>query len=333
MYNLAKTDSNPEQPYTINDFDSYWYSLGEWCAPGELDGPNHAVVNSFYYYDVKILSEIAEIIGYPEDAKRYRALSDTIFKEFNKQFFNSETFLYGSDSTYQTYQLLALQGDLVAPKYKDNVLKTIVNDIEQRNGHLNTGIIGTKYLWPILTKENFGNLAFEVATKKTYPGFGYWLQNNSTTLMEEWTGEHSHNHQMFGSVVEYFYKYLAGIQSPMEGKTKKGYQTIWLQPFVPDALQTVKASIETVSGKVTSNWVKEKKSFNYEVNIPANTRATVVIPTFKYQTLKLLEGNTPIWENEDYHANVRGVLDVQRKDGNIIVKIESGAYSLRLMKL
>ena len=175
LRNLAKTDKNPQEPYIINDFESYWYSLGEWCAPGQSDGPNHPVVNTFYYYyNVTLMAQIAGKLGKTGDAKQFAALSDTIKNAFNNTFFNEKSGLYGTEETYQTYQLLALLGDLAPKGYRQKVLNTIVDDIvNKRGGHLNTGIIGTKYLWPTLSKENFDNLAFEVATQATFPGYGY----------------------------------------------------------------------------------------------------------------------------------------------------------------
>ncbi len=329
---LGKTDSNPEEPFIINDFDGYWYSLGEWCAPGESDGPNHAVVNSFYYYyNVKLMAEIAEILGHQDDAHQFSTLRDTIREAFNSRFFNRETLRYGTDSTYQTYQLLALHGNLVPAGHRQGVLQTVIDDINRRDGHLHTGIIGTKYLWPVLTTGGFSDLAFATATKQSYPSYGYWIANNSTTLLEEWSGENSHNHQMFGSVVEYFYKYLAGVQSPMEGKTTKGYQDILLKPTVPDGLNQVNVSIETVAGTVVSNWVKDEHSFRYNVSVPANTSATVAIPAFNFKQVKITEGNIVIWENGHFVSGVSGIENVARTEDDIRIEIESGDYRFTLM--
>jgi len=325
---LGTKDENPEEPYIINNFDGYWYSLGEWCAPGQKDGPDHAVVNTFYYYyNTLLMSKIAGILGYAADAREFSALSDTLKTAFNKKFFHPETCLYGTEETYQTYQLLALQGDLVPAEYRQQVLKTIVDDItDQRNGHLNTGIIGTKYLWPVLVKGNQGNLAYEVATQKTYPGYGYWLNNGSTTLLEEWSGENSHNHQMFGSIVEYFYKYLAGIRSPLEGNTTTGYQHIRLQPEVPDKLNRVNASLETVAGTVISRWEKEDHSFRYDISIPANTTASVILPVFHFKNVQVSEGGTAIWGNDRYIKGVSGISGVKPGEEQIVVSVESGDY-------
>ena len=279
---LGSKDEDPSEPFIIDNFDGYWYSLGEWCAPGQNDCPNHAVVNTFYYYfNSVLLSKIAGILGHSEDANYYRALADTVKQNFNRKFFDPETALYGTEETYQTYQLLALVGDLVPEGYREKVFQTVVDDIKERGNHLNTGIIGTKYLWPVLVMGGENELAYRVATQTTYPSFGYWINNNSTTLIEKWSGEHSHNHQMFGSITEYFYKFLAGIQSPMEGNTEKGYQNIHIEPYVPKELKYVNATVETVAGTVVSNWKQEPDSFAHQVSIPANTTATLAIPLFR----------------------------------------------------
>ena len=71
----------------------------------------------------------------------YAIRSYYVKNAFNEKFFNAETGNYGSESTYQTYQLIALMGDMVSSEYKKQVVKTIVDDVKQRDYHLNTGII------------------------------------------------------------------------------------------------------------------------------------------------------------------------------------------------
>ncbi len=332
LKDLGGRDEHPEEPYIINFFDQYWYSLGEWCAPGQSDGPNHAVVNTFYYYyNTRLMSKIAGLTGNEQDAKYFTALGDTIKTAFNNKFFNAETGLYGTDETYQTYQLLALVGDMVPEGYREKVFDTVVDDIKSRNGHLNTGIIGTKYLWPILSEGDQGELAYQVATQTTYPSYGYWLKNHATTLFEEWDGKHSHNHQMFGSVIEYFYKYLAGIRSPSdESKTSAGYKHIHLQPFVPEGLSSVDASVETVAGEIRAAWKKGDGTFRYNVSIPANTSATVVLPVSGYNDFIITEGGTPIWEKDKFTKGEPGIEAVKKEGGQILISLGSGNFDFRI---
>ena len=327
LRNLARIDENPNEPHIIDFFVQYWYSLGEWMSPGRSDCPNHAVVNTFYYYyDTWLMAQIAEQLGHNDDARDFKALSDTVKTAFNKKFLNPETNHYGVDSTYQTYQLIALVGNLVPEAHRDAVLKTIIDDVQARDNHLHTGIIGTKYLWPVLVNGGQNELAYTVATQETYPSFGYWIVNNSTTLLESWKAS-TGNHQMFGSITEYFYKYLAGIQSPMEGNTTKGYRHIHIQPYIPEKLDAAAASINTVSGKVVSDWKKEAGGLRASVTIPANTTARVVLPC-NGENVTLTEGETLIvWERDLQKTAIPGITSVERDGNQLTINLQSGSYS------
>ncbi len=328
---LARTDAHPEEPYIINFFGGYWYCLGEWCAPDERDGPNHAVVSTVYYFlDAKLLSRIAEVLGWEEDARRYRALADTVREALNKRFFNPATVLYGTDSTYQTYQLLALAAGVVPEEMRGKVFHTITEDILRRDGHLNTGIIGTKYLWHILPRYGRSDLAQTIINQHSFPGYGYWIDNGATTLWEEWSGVHSHNHQMFGSVDEFLYKHLAGIHSPEEEGTTRGYRHICIQPYIPESLRYVKASVNTVAGKVVSEWDHSGDTLHLQVEIPANSDATISIPLVGLKEEVLTEKGRTIWKEGTFVGGVTGINDVSRKEDHLTIKTGSGLYDLQL---
>ena len=329
LRNLARTDENPDEPYIINFFEQYWYSIGEWNSPGRSDCPIHDIVNTFYYYyDACLMSKIAAVLGQNVDAQAFRALSDTVKYEFNRKFLNPETNIYGLDSVYQTYQIIALVENLVAEGHRDGVLKTIIDDIHARDNHLNTGIIGTKYLWQTLVDAGEHQLAYQIATQETYPSYGYWIANNSTTLLESWRAT-SGNHQMFGTVAEYFYKYLSGIQSPMEGNTAKGYKHIHLQPYVPDNLDAVTTSVQTVSGEIISDWRQYNDRFQISVKIPANTTASLVVPCGD-KNITVTEGSAVIWENDRYATAITGVSNMERKADQLTFTLLSGSYEFSI---
>lgn len=328
LHNLAKTDSNPKEAYIINDFGSYWFSLGEWCAPGQSDCPNHPMVNTYYYYqNASLLSRIALLLGQNTDASNYLALADTIKNELNKKFFNPETNLYGTDTTYQTYQLLALSGNIIPEGHREKVFQTVIDDIlNTRKGHLNTGIIGTKYLWPVMAHSLRNDVAYSVATKTTYPSYGYWLEKGATTLLEEWSGKNSHNHQMFGSVDEFFYKYLAGIRSPEDGITTNGYKHIHIQPFVPDGLSFVEASLKTATGIIESWWQRKPDSFKLSVVIPANSDATISLPLFGLKNITVTENGKKVWENGKFVTGNPGITDARIDETCLSLSTGSGKY-------
>lgn len=329
LHTLARTDSNPKEAYIINDFGRYWDSLGEWCAPGQSDGPNHPVVSTYYYYlDTFLMSKIAGALGHTDDAQAYAALADTVRQAFVAKFYHPETNYFGTqDAPYQTYQLLALSGNVVPEGDYGDVLQTVLDDItDTHNGHLNTGIIGTKYLWPVLVESGHGDVAYMVATQKTYPSYGYWIENNATTLWEKWSGENSHNHEMFGTIEEYFYKFLAGIRAPGETDSSRGYREIHIRPAAPASLNEVQASVETVAGNVSSHWQQRPTVFRLMVSIPANSTGVIGVPLRGLTNVAIKEGRTIVWENNQFQHKAEGVNSATSDEQYITFRVGSGTY-------
>jgi alpha-L-rhamnosidase len=291
------------------------------------------VNTSYYYMNSMLMSRIAFVLGKETDALAWSALADTIKGEINKKFLNTTTFNYATDYTYQTYQLLALAANIVPEGFREQVLKTVTDDITiTRKGHLNTGIIGTKYLWPVLAHAGKSDLAYSVLKKTTYPSFGYWIEKGSTTLLEQWEGKNSHNHQMFGSVDEYFYKYLAGIRSPEDGGTTRGYKQIQIQPYLPEGLSFVNASINTVAGKIESNWQQKEGSFAMKVVIPANSTAIISIPISTFSNASVTESGNKIWEGNKF-IGTQGITE-GISDGKFLnLKTGSGSYEVTISDL
>lgn len=332
LHDLARNDSVPSEEYIINEFGGKWDSIGEWEAPvRDRNGPVNPVTHTYYWYlDNIMFAKIAGELGYHQDQQRYRALADTIKEAFNHKFFDPETNLYGTSPLYQTYQLYALSGNLVPEANRQDVLDGLITDImEPREGHLATGILGTKHLVNLLPQENREEILHTVATQTTYPSWGYWIKNGATTLWENWAGKNSHNHQMFGTINEYFYKYLAGIRSPVEGITTPGYKHIHIKPYIPDDLQFTEASLETVRGKVSSRWQKNDNYLVMHISIPANATAEVDIPLPSQSDFELKESETVIWSNGRIKLQQDGITELTRYEDYLKLQITSGTYQFQ----
>ena len=102
----------------------------------------------------------------------------------------------------------------------------------------------------------------------SYPGWGYMLENGATTLWETWAESdnvYSQNHPMFGSVSEWFYKSLGGIE-PEESAA--GFDRFRIEPNMPAGLDWVDASYESVRGTIRSSWRLEDDRLYFDVEIP-----------------------------------------------------------------
>jgi alpha-L-rhamnosidase len=257
---------------------------GDWVPLMKTPGP---LVSTFYYcWSADTVSRWAAILGKSDDAATYRKLADEIREAFNRKFLNPESGVYGNGS--HTSQVLPLYLDLAPKDSRRRTLSWLRDDIEYANNtHLNTGILGTKYLLPVLTANGAADLAYELATQTTYPSWGYMIANGATTLWELWqykTGPsmNSHNHPMFGSIGTWFYTALAGINPDPE---RPGFERIHIAPQVVRDLRWASGSLETVRGTVASAWRRDENGFRLEVTIPVGSEADVTIPKLGFTTL------------------------------------------------
>lgn len=332
LENLAQNDSNPEEIYIINEFGSYWTSLGEWESPHERNDPNQPVVSTYYWYlNSRTFAGVAGILGNLEDQERFEALADSIKRASVTKFFDPDTNLYGWKKPYQTYLLFALAADHVPEGHEEGVLNRLIDDIMiNRRGHLATGILGTKHLFKVLSDYGREDVIHSVVSKTDFPGWGFWIEKGATTLWENWEGKNSHNHQMFGSVNEYFYKYLAGIRAPTDRGTSTGYKKIHIRPYVPEGLERAEASLKTVRGLVVSRWERRRDGLAMEVSLPANTSGRISIPVPEFGQTAITESGKKVWDQDQYLGGVEGIVGGIHEDNHVNFDLKAGDYKFIL---
>jgi alpha-L-rhamnosidase len=303
---------------------------GDWIAIKHT--PGALVSDSYFYYDTRILSNIAKILGKTEDAESYANLAGEIKDAFNKAFFNAATGEYANGT--QTAQTMPLFLNLVPEKERGEVMGKLTDDIVyEHNTHLTTGFIGIKYLLPALTRYGRSDLAYELATQTTYPSWGYMIARGATTLWELWQDKigpsmNSHNHIMLGSIGAWFYRALGGINLGPEGE---GYRHIVIEPNMVEDLNWASASIETVRGQVSCSWKKKQGAISMDVVIPANSDAKVVVPEEEEMTqVTVREGDHVIWADGKFVPGDPGVTAGTDRPQAVEFTVGSGQYQFKL---
>jgi alpha-L-rhamnosidase len=302
---------------------------GDWVAVEKCPG---AIVSSFYYYyDVRILADTARLLGKAQDAAAYDKLSAEIRAAFHREYYNPKTGDY-ADGT-QTANTLALFLDLAPRGVRGRVWGRLFDNVVYRNdSHLTTGIMGTKYIMELLSRQGNSDLAYDIACKTDYPSWGAMIANGATTFWELWQKRegpsmNSHNHPMFGSVGSWLYKALAGINL---GAAATGFEEILFEPAMVRDLRHASGSIRTMRGEVSCSWSRADRRVRVEVAVPVGSTAEVVIPKFKLRNVKVTENGKAVWENGRYVSGAPGVGEIVDKDGAIRIKVGSGRYAFRL---
>ncbi len=302
---------------------------GDWVAIDKCPG---SLVSSFYYYyDVKILAEAARVLGRHPEADLYQKLLAEIKEAFNRSYLDQTTRSYAGGS--QTANTLPLFLGLAPENARGAVWSNLFNDIVYKHdSHLTTGIIGTKYILEVLTMFGNSDLAYDIMTKTDFPGYGYMVKNGATTLWELWQKRegpsmNSHNHPMLGSVGAWFYKALAGIN---QAPDSVAFRKLIIRPQMVRDLTHASGSIQTINGQVSCSWQRSDRKIKVEVVIPTGSQAEIYIPVFKLRNLKLYEGQTLIWADNQLREKTPGLEDLQLKGGNLIIKTGSGVYNFIL---
>ena len=289
---------------------------GDWVAlsAGWKRGLPLSTSTGYYYYITTILAKTSRILGFMNDAKTYEELAENIRLAYNKRFYNAGTKNYDDGSQFANSFALFLK--LVPENEKKGVLDQLINDIvKTNNGHLTTGILGTKYMMELLSEAGRSDIAWLLATQTSYPG---WLNmlGNHNTFSEHWIekGMNSHNHVMFGSIDSWFYKTLGGIQVD---ETAPGFRNIIIKPYMPAGLTWVKASTKTVRGLVRSEWTKNQQNYSLNVEVPVGSNATVYVLAKSPDLIK--EGGLPV-------NKVKNATFLRMEDNYAVFQIGSGTY-------
>ncbi len=293
------------------------HGLGDWSPPtgavGDANRCPASFTNTAYYHsDVRIVARIAGLIGETAEAARLDALADRIRHAFRAHYIDAETGHLRNRT--QTAIACFLYHGLAEAHEKPALGAMLLREIEAHDGHLDCGILGTKALMNTLTDLGFAETALKIATRRTFPGWGHWIERGATTIWESWGGGGSQNHVMYSDIGAWFYKTLAGIRLDPE---HPGFRHVVIKPWPVGNLQQVDGAILTPYGRLHSAWHRTETRFEMEVCIPANCTATVWLPACG--TGEWEEGGRPLVESE-------GVAVCGIEEGRTLLNVVSGCY-------
>ena len=299
------------------------FGLGDWCPPeGGPSGhkcPAEVTDTAYYFIDALIVSKIAVLLNKREDAAKYGELAKNIRKAFREKFIDFRTGTVKGDC--QTSYACVLYQGLADEDEEAGFLEKLVSQVKTQNEHIDCGILGAKYIMHALTEFGRADLAYGIANQRTFPGWGYWIEQGATTLWEKWNGDSSRNHHMFSDISAWFYKGLAGINPDPE---EPGFKHIILRPNPVEGLTWVNCSHHSMYGKIVLNWIAQKDKLRIKVEVPVNCRAILYIP---HNYSKDVRG----WGRSD-KSNF-GICILKDKRNNVVCEIQSGAYEILALKV
>lgn len=248
---------------------NYWMNLGEWCQPFEM--PDDELVHTFYWWRcAQLTAKAARALGRDADAKRFEALCTDIRAAFIRKFYDGQLKSFGRGGSDVFALAMGLDGDM-----RRDVVASLQKEIASHDNHLMTGIFGTQFLFETLAQNGLNDLACEMLLKITYPSYGYWIAQGSTTTWERWDGRDSHNHPMFGGGLVWLYRSLCGVNTD---DSQPAYKHFTVSPLMPRQLGHASYTLNTPYGELVSAWRRTESGYVLRVKVPAGCTATVVMP-------------------------------------------------------
>jgi alpha-L-rhamnosidase len=325
-----------QDKYMRNDIitkDSY----GDWCVPPESPELIHSkdssrntdpalLATATYFHMLQLMQQFAALAGKQNDVKDFAMLSVKVKDAFNKRFFNAATKQYSNNTV--TANILPLAFNMVPGNNNEGVFRNIVDKTMNENkGHISTGVIGTQWLMRWLTLHGRTDIAYQLATNRDYPGWGYMAANGATTIWELWNGNtadpkmNSQNHVMLlGDLIIWFYENLAGIKTDPQ---QPAFKAIEMKPSFVDGPDHVKSSYHSMYGLIRSEWNKTDKMLEWKISVPANTKAMVYLPAGSVNDIR---------ESSSDLASANCVRFLRMAGDRALVEIGSGDYKFRVSR-
>ncbi|KAH3761250.1 Alpha-L-rhamnosidase N-terminal domain protein [Pelomyxa schiedti] len=277
---------------------------GDWCAllscyPACLS----TTVSSFYYLlELETMASFATLLGYTDDADTFTKVANNVREAWNSNLYNSTAHNY--EHGWQTESALSLFLGLVPESDKEAVEKALIDDIvTTNNNHFTVGIVGVKYLFPVLQSMGRMDLAYQLAVGTTMPSWYFWETQGATTLWENWQSTQyvaygSRNHIMFGGHGAWFYQAFGGINMQEDGIA---WDKLKIAPVVEGHdMKFTTASVDTPRGLIETSW---DKSMYLCASIPENQQATLQCTSGTITTVDFASFGTPTGSCGNYAIN------------------------------
>lgn len=311
------------------------FHFGDWLffRPNDDNDGKAAVTDKyliaqcFYAHSTQLLINAAKVLDRTDDVASYESLLERVKAAFVKEYLTPSGRLVSST---QTAYVLALNFDMLPEHLRTQAAERLAENVKSYGNHLTTGFLGTPYLCHVLTRFGYLDLAYTLLQQETYPSWLYPVKMGATTIWERWDGikpdgsfqvpsMNSYNHYAYGAIGDWMYRTMVGLDTYEDGT---GYKHSKIQPHIGGNFTQAAASLQTYYGTLSSSWKRMDGSIEIDVEIPANTRSTVIIPAKSVDAVT--ENGLPVAGNQDIRilANSNGYVSLSLGSGQYHFKIK-----------
>ena len=298
--------------------------LKEWPKKGG-EVPKEVLATAFFAHSTELVGKMAQAVGRNDDAAAYAKLAADIKAAFCKEFVSPEGRIHGDT---QAGYALALHFNILPGALRPAAVQFMLEGVGKYDGHISTGIQSTIRLMLELTRNGHNDVAYQLIDNRTMPSWGYSIEQGATTIWERWDGYvagrgfqdpgmNSLNHWAIGAVGEWLDRVILGI-SPDDDQP--AYKHVIIQPQPGGGLTWAKGAYHSIRGPITVDWKLDNANLTLNVSIPANTTATIHVPS---------QNPDSVSESGKPAATAEGLSFQRMQDGAAVYQAGSGTYHLQ----
>jgi alpha-L-rhamnosidase len=291
---------------------------GDWMSAGAAT-PKEIGATAFFAHSTDLVYRMAQVLGRDADAERYRTLFQGIRRAFVETYVDTNGIIGGDSGHAQGSYALALQFNLLDEPLRSRATQRLDALVIQNGHHPTTGFWSSRELLLALSDSGYPGEAARMMDQHTLPSWGY-MADHGTTLWEAFnanTQNLSLNHWTHSGISEWLWRNVAGLNPDEQGP---GYRSFTLRPRPTREVSWCQADYDSPRGRISIHWQTQDDHFAMETTIPANTKATVIIPA-----------TDPGSVTESGHpaAQAEGVTLLRTEPGAVILQVGSGIYKFR----
>ena len=211
---------------------------------------------------------------------------------------------------------IALQFGLLDEPLRAKAAKRLDELVIKNGHHPTTGFWSSIELLLALSNSGYHADAAEMLNLRTEPSWGY-MATHSTTLWEAFNANSQNlslNHWTHSAVNEWLWRNVAGLNPDEQ---QPGYRAFTIRPRPTKEVTWCNASYDSIRGRIVSDWKSEGGKFTLAVTIPANTTATVIIPTTSPDA---------VTESGQLAIKSEGVTFLRAEPATVVYQVGSGTY-------
>lgn len=183
----------------------------------------------------------------------------------------------------QTSQAIAIEFGIFEDHELKKAFQKLLEIIKRDNNRILCGVLGARFIFHILSREGYGDLAFDMITASEYPSYANWVENGYTALAETFlakgqisrAGQSSQNHHFWGDIASFFIREFAGLKVNPNNKDLSEFE---ISPNFTQRLDNARCEYNSICGKLALSWERKENGIALNTEIPKGIKGKIKLP-------------------------------------------------------